>query len=147
MLDKIYAFFANNPVLVCLLLFMAYKYYQSKQPFPESPGNVEAITTIEQWDKIQEEAKKKGQYVVADFYATWCPPCRTAAVPYGQLSIAWPTVKFVKVNVDEAKTVSQKNNISAMPTFKLFHKGQEVSSVQGWSPQKISDMLNKTKTQ
>ena len=46
--------------------------YQKTQPFPESGGRVEAINSMDDWD-----AALKKDVAVCDFYATWCPPCRT----------------------------------------------------------------------
>eukprot|EP00808_Paulinella_micropora_P002488 g41691.t1 len=135
----------NNPILVCLALFMSYKFWQSKQPFPMIEGSkVESIKTEAEWDKALQAASEKNQYILVDFYATWCPPCRAAAEPYAKMSKEWTQVKFLKVNVDEAGAVAQRNAISAMPTFKLFKAGKEVAKQQGWSEAKVLEMLSKT---
>ena len=79
---------------------------------------------------------------MADFFATWCPPCRAAAPIYGQLSIDNPEVIFLKVNVDEVPAVSQLNKISAMPTFKAYINEAEVNSVRGWSESAVRQMVS-----
>ena len=52
------------------------------------------------------------------------------------------SVKFGKVNVDELKQVAAQASISAMPTFKVYIDGAEVSSQQGWSESSVRKMID-----
>jgi hypothetical protein len=40
-------------------------------------SKVRAINSVEEWNALLDESKSSGQFIVADFYATWCPPCKT----------------------------------------------------------------------
>ena len=65
-------------------------------------------------------------YVVVDFYADWCPPCRAIAPTFSKLAddhASKGQLAFAKVNVDHVKDVAQRYNISAMPTFLFFKNG------------------------
>ena len=130
MLDSVIAFFSNNPVLLLVACYFLWQMFQRSQPFPESGGLVTAVKDEADWDST---LKSGGQYVLADFYATWCPPCRTAAPVYGRMSLEFSTVRFVKVDVDQCRAVSSKEGIQAMPTFKLYKDGKSCDSVQGFS--------------
>jgi thioredoxin 1 len=69
---------------------------------------------------------KSSKYVVVDFYADWCPPCRVIAPIFSKLADdhAKPgQLGFAKVNVDHVKEVAGKYGISAMPTFLFFENG------------------------
>jgi thioredoxin 1 len=73
-------------------------------------------------------------YLIADFYATWCPPCKQIAPIYAQLSSTHSAAgkfAFVKVNVDEQRELAAKYGVSAMPTFALFKSGKKVGEVRG----------------
>ncbi|KAF2646085.1 thioredoxin-domain-containing protein [Massarina eburnea CBS 473.64] len=73
-------------------------------------------------------------YLIADFYATWCPPCKTIAPVYEALANAHSsagTVAFVKVNVDAQKEVAAQYGIQAMPTFLVFREGSKVEEIKG----------------
>lgn len=55
-------------------------------------------------------------YVVADFYADWCGPCKQIAPIYQQLasSLTAPgRLVFVKVDVDSQQDVARKYSVSA----------------------------------
>ena len=47
------------------------------------------------------------------------------------MAAALPQAKFVKVDVDECKEVSQQYGVSSMPTFKMFRGGEVVDTMQG----------------
>jgi thioredoxin 1 len=76
-------------------------------------------------------------YLIADFYATWCPPCKQIAPIYAKLSDTHTTAGgfvFVKVNVDEQNEIAAQYGIQAMPTFLLFKDGKKVEEVKGANP-------------
>lgn len=82
-------------------------------------------------------------YLIADFYATWCPPCKTIAPIYTQLSTthASSSFAFVKINVDEAREIAAQYGIQAMPTFLLFKDGKQVEEVKGADPRKLRSVV------
>lgn len=55
-------------------------------------------------------------YVVADFYADWCGPCKMIAPIFDQLANAHAAqgkMAFVKVNVDSQQDVARKYSVQA----------------------------------
>lgn len=66
--------------------------------------------------------------VVVDFYADWCVPCKKLVPIYRDLAIDFQDeVKFAKLNIDHAKPLAMKRNVSTIPTMILFRDGQEIS--------------------
>ncbi|PIO68171.1 thioredoxin, partial [Teladorsagia circumcincta] len=43
--------------------------------------------------------------IVIDFYATWCGPCKIMGPKFTKMSSEYPTVVFVKIDVDETDIV------------------------------------------
>ncbi|KAF2027461.1 thioredoxin-domain-containing protein [Setomelanomma holmii] len=73
-------------------------------------------------------------YLIADFYATWCPPCKQIAPIYAQLSTQHSSAgnfAFVKVNVDEQRELAAQYGVTAMPTFLVFKDGKKVEEIRG----------------
>ncbi len=73
---------------------------------------------------------KSGNAVI-DFFATWCGPCKMVAPKIDQLAEHFTDVKFGKVDVDQAAELSEREGITAMPTFKLYSQGQVKKVIQG----------------
>ena len=87
-------------------------------------------------DKIfDEEVLESNTFVLVEFYAPWCGPCRMVAPVVDEIAEQYAgRVKVVKVNADEnPRTVSQYN-IRSVPTLILFKKGQKVDQIIGAVP-------------
>ncbi len=72
---------------------------------------------------------KANKFVVVDFWATWCPPCRAIAPEFAKLATehtAEGTLVFVKVDVDKAGPVVTEYGITSMPTFMFFAAAKPV---------------------
>jgi len=74
--------------------------------------------------------------VVVDFYATWCGPCKVVAPKVASFARepVFADVAFYKVDVDAVPAVAQACTITAMPTFKLYRRGNVVSEIIGADP-------------
>jgi len=57
----------------------------------------------------------------------------------------YPTIKFVKVDVDESEDVSQKCGIQAMPTFQFFKDGVKIQEIKGANQQKLKQLMEQHK--
>ena len=70
------------------------------------------------------------QYVVVDFYADWCGPCKAIAPKYIELAKQHTIpnyLAFAKVNVDNVQALAQEYGVTAMPTFLFFKDGKKVA--------------------
>jgi len=88
------------------------------------------------------ELKAAGEkLVVVDFFATWCGPCKRIAPTLEKLSQELTDVVFLKVDVDEVSDVASEQNVSAMPTFLFFKKGEKVAEVVGANEEKLKGTI------
>ncbi|MGP4041650.1 thioredoxin [Gracilibacillus salitolerans] len=83
--------------------------------------------------------------VIADFWATWCGPCKMIAPVLeeidGEMS---DTVKIVKLDVDENQETAGKYGVMSIPTLLLFKDGEVVDQVVGYQPKEaLVELINK----
>lgn len=65
--------------------------------------------------------------VLADFYATWCGPCKTMDPIIRQVkSILEDKVTVVKIDVDKNQAAASRFGIRGVPTIILFSEGEIV---------------------
>merc|ERR1712072_1336232 len=70
------------------------------------------------------------EFVLVDFHAQWCGPCKRIAPFIGDLADKHTKLTVIKVDVDECGDVAAKYEVRAMPTFKLFKGGKEVKELE-----------------
>ena len=81
------------------------------------------------------EALKEGKTIVADFWATWCGPCRMLAPVMETLSEAYADkAEFVKVDVDENPDLAREYSIMSIPCVMMFKNGELIAKNVGFAP-------------
>ena len=70
--------------------------------------------------------------VVVDFSAPWCGPCKMIAPLLEQLAGEFSgTLKFAKLNVDDAPEWAGRYGVRGVPTLMLFGAGQVIDQAVG----------------
>ncbi|KAF6143014.1 hypothetical protein GIB67_041082 [Kingdonia uniflora] len=94
-------------------------------------GKVQLITTKDGWDEKLTESSREGKIIVANFSAAWCGPCKMIAPFYSDLSLKYPSLIFLTVDVDELTEFSSSWDIRATPTFFFLRDGQQIDKLVG----------------
>jgi len=101
-----------------------------------------AFFAIARRDPSQSARRRLRQQVVIDFTATWCGPCQRIAPFFEELSTKYPSVTFVKVDVDEMDTISAKCGVRCMPTFMVYKDGSlSDQKLEGASPDALEALV------
>jgi len=84
-----------------------------------------------------------GKYIVIDFWAHNCAPCRQIAPVFEKHCKKFPHAEFYKVNVDDHPKIADDAKISTMPTFVIFKDGKRRAQLKGADPSGLLTLLQK----
>ena len=67
-----------------------------------------------------------------DFFAEWCPPCKTMGPIFEELEKEFEgRVGFKKIDIDKEGEKAAKFKVMSVPTFVIIKDGQEVGRKTG----------------
>ncbi|MEO1429328.1 MAG: thioredoxin [Cyanobacteria bacterium J06633_8] len=94
------------------------------------------MTTVVKVPEAEFETLLKSEnFLVVDFTATWCGPCRVVAPLMEQLSEEYQEkIKVIKIDVDKDKPLAKKYKVQTIPAVLYFKNGELVETIKGVSP-------------
>lgn len=72
------------------------------------------------------------EYVLVDFYADWCGPCKMLSPIVEQLENEISYIKVAKVNVDNLEDIARNYSVMSIPTLILFKNGNVIDKKIGF---------------
>jgi thioredoxin 1 len=97
---------------------------------PAAPTHADALPVAND-DTFATFVHEESGDVLVDFYADWCGPCKMQGAILGEFSRANPSIKIVKVNVDESPKLAESYKISGIPALKVFRNKQMIADHLG----------------
>ena len=76
-------------------------------------------------------------FVLVDFFATWCGPCKMLGPVLEELANDRANVEIVKVDIDENRNLAKAYGIMSVPTLILFKDGKPVAQQSGFLPKEL----------
>ncbi len=91
-------------------------------------GKVKELTP----ENIDEAIKSPDKPILIDFWAGWCGPCRVMAPILEEIAEKYgDRMDFGKINVDDYPELGARFQITSIPTFLIFNKGEIVDTIIG----------------
>ncbi len=83
-------------------------------------------------------------FVIIDFWAPWCGPCRSFAPTYEAVSEGHPDIVFGKVNTEEEQELAMHFQVRSIPTLMIFRDSIIIFSQPGALPESaFRELLSK----
>lgn len=98
------------------------------------------MATVE-FDKSAFEAAivTENSFVLVDFWAAWCGPCRQFGPIFERVSDKHPDITFAKVDTEEEQELSAMAGIKSIPTLMMFRDGILLFNQSGAAPESALD--------
>jgi thioredoxin 1 len=72
--------------------------------------------------------------VLVDFYADWCGPCKMVAPQLDRISETQTGITILKVDVDALPTLSNKYDVTNIPSLDIYENGVKKTRKVGFLP-------------
>jgi thioredoxin len=98
---------------------------------PEESGPLVTVTD----DTFARTVLASERPVVVDFWAEWCPPCRTISRSLAELAEEFgERLVVATLNSDENPEATRTYGVMSLPTLLVFRHGDVVGSIVGSRP-------------
>ncbi len=78
------------------------------------------MATVELTEDSFNSTIENSPFVIIDFWAPWCGPCRNFAPVFEAASEKHPDIVFAKVNTEEEQGIAAAFGIRSIPTLMVF---------------------------
>lgn len=87
-------------------------------------------------------------YVLVDFYANWCGPCKMLAPILENVANNRDGFEVMKIDVDEEQDLARSLGIMSIPTLILYHNGTPLGKKIGFlSEEELTKWIEELKNE
>ncbi|MAT64901.1 MAG: thioredoxin [Gammaproteobacteria bacterium] len=99
------------------------------------------MATVELTKENFEQTITDNDFVLIDFWAEWCGPCKNFAPIFEEASEKYPDIVFAKVDTEAQQELAAYFQIRSIPTLMIFRERVIIFSQPGMLPASALDEL------
>ncbi|MEU6665714.1 thioredoxin family protein [Streptomyces sp. NPDC046727] len=103
-------------------------------------------STVELTKENFDQMVSENEFVLIDFWAEWCPPCRQFAPVYEKAAAANPDLVFGKVDTEAQPELAAAFEIQSIPTLMIIRDQVAVFAQPGALPAPVfADLIEQAR--
>jgi thioredoxin 1 len=106
-------------------------YFQLFSPLTNNKESIMSNVKEVGANEFAEQVESHKGFVLVDFFADWCGPCKMIAPLLDEIAASYTQLKVVKVDADKAQMLMGQFGIRGIPTLLLFNDGKIVATKVG----------------
>ncbi len=80
-------------------------------------------------------------FVLVDFFAAWCEPCKLLQRQLSELSGQFEQLKIYQIDVETAGELIRQLKVISLPTMLLYKDGDLLKEINGYYPSSVLKKL------
>lgn len=102
------------------------------------------MAVVELTEENFEDTVTNNDFVIVDYWAPWCGPCRSFAPTFEKISEEHEDIVFAKVNTEEQQGIAAHFQIRSIPTLMIFREKVIIFSQPGALPESgLKDLIKR----
>lgn len=104
-------------------------------------GRVQVVDTESDWIKFMAQSEFNNILTFADFSSSKCEICQEIFPIFIEMSLKRPDARFIVIDTDKLKNISEMYDISATPTLIAFKGGKVVGRMNAANERKLRVLI------
>ncbi|KAI8128238.1 Squamous cell carcinoma antigen recognized by T-cells 3 [Lucilia cuprina] len=112
---------------------------------PKTKGENSLIKCVVSREHFEELLKSiKDKFIIVEFYAEWCGPCKILAVKFQELAEKYPDkLEVLKINIEDLEELAIEYEVNQMPSYMIMRNGAKLEQYFGSKPEQLDAMVEK----